>query len=53
LLDKVSVKISCGNEYTRNNRKTVGHGVSYSIRIVQNTQHVVKEKLAIDSSQNF
>jgi hypothetical protein len=35
--------VSGSNEYTRNTR-TVGRGVFYVVRVVSDTQYVVKEK---------
>lgn len=46
-------KHSHGNEYTCSNRRTVGHGVFYVVRIVSDTRYVVKRKWASSSSQNF
>jgi hypothetical protein len=43
-------KQSGGNEYTRKNR-TVGCDVFYTVRVVSNTQYVVKGEYAISSSQ--
>jgi hypothetical protein len=34
-----------GNEYTRNNRRTLGRGVVYAVRVMSNTQNVGKEKV--------
>jgi hypothetical protein len=40
LLINASVNISRGNECTRNNRRTVGRGVSSAVLVVSNTQYV-------------
>jgi hypothetical protein len=53
LLVNGSANTSHGNEYTPNNRKTVGRNVFYAVCVVLNTQHVVKEKWATSSFQNF
>jgi hypothetical protein len=39
-------------EYPYNNR-TVGRGVFYAVRVVSSLEYVVKEKQAINSSQNL
>jgi hypothetical protein len=33
-----------GNEYTRNNRRTVGRRVFYAVPVVPDTEYVVKGK---------
>jgi hypothetical protein len=41
--------LSRGNEYKCNNRRTVGRGIFYVVRVVSNTHYVVKGKKAIIS----
>jgi hypothetical protein len=32
---------------------TAGYGIFYAVRVMSNTKYVVKEKQAVNSSQNF
>jgi hypothetical protein len=42
-----------GNEYKRNNRRTVGRNVFYAVCFLSNTQHAVKRKQEISCLQIF
>jgi hypothetical protein len=44
LLGNNSVTLSCGNEYTRNDRRTVARGIFYAVRPEANFQFSVKGK---------
>jgi hypothetical protein len=44
LLGNGSVKTSFRNEYTCNNRRNIGRGVFYVVRVVSKPQYVVKGK---------
>jgi hypothetical protein len=45
--------LSRGSEYTHNNRRTVGHRVFYAVRVVSDTQYILRVKQMINSSQNL
>jgi hypothetical protein len=53
LLGNGSVNTFPRNEHIRKNRKNGGCGVFYVVRVVANSQYVVKGKWMISSSQNY